>query len=32
VVKAKEDGAFVLTAYLTDKFKKVEILWRAQEP
>ncbi len=32
VVKAKEDDAFVLTAYLTDKLKRGEVLWRAEEP
>jgi hypothetical protein len=31
VVKAKEDDAFVLTAYLTDKLKRGEVLWRAEE-
>ncbi len=32
VVKAKKDDAFVLTAYLTDKPKRGEVLWRAEEP
>jgi hypothetical protein len=32
VVKAREDDAFVLTAYLTDKLKRGEVLWRAEEP
>jgi len=30
VVKIKEADAFILTAYLTDKIKKGEILWSAK--
>ncbi len=29
VVKFREDDAFVLTAYLTDKIKRGEVLWNA---
>lgn len=31
VVKARREGAFVLTAYLTDKIKRGEIIW-SEEP
>lgn len=29
VVKVRDDDAFVVTAYLTDKVKKGEVLWTA---
>lgn len=31
VVKFGVDDAFILTAYLTDKLKRGEILWRAEQ-
>ena len=30
VVKVRDDDAFVLTAYLTDKIRRGEVIWRAK--